>query len=94
MFVEDLSVFFDTASGFAQSATVDGDTFPVIFDNGYQSALGGLVESTGPICQAKTADVSTVVQGATITIASTDYRVRGVQPDGTGITTLVLELSA
>ena len=34
------------------------------------------------------------VQGNTITIAGTDYRVRGVQPDGTGITTLVLELSA
>ena len=90
MFVEDLSVFFDTASGFAQSATVDGDTFPVIFDNGYQSALGGMMESTGPICQAKTADVASVVQGATISIGGTDYVVTGVQPDGTGLTTLQL----
>ena len=90
MFVEDLSVFFDTTSGFAQSATVDGDTFPVIFDSGYQSALGGLVESTGPICQAKTADVASVVQGATISIGGTDYVVTGVQPDGTGLTTLQL----
>ena len=90
MFVEDLSVFFDTANGFAQSATVDGDTFPAIFDNAYQSTLGGLVESTGPICQAKTADVASVVQGATISIGGTDYVVTGVQPDGTGLTTLQL----
>lgn len=90
MFVEDLAPFFDTASGFAQVATVSGQSVPVIFDSGYTAALGGLVESTGPICQARTADVEDVVQGSTITIDGTDYTVTGVQPDGTGVTTLQL----
>lgn len=94
MFAEDLSAFFDVAGGFAVNATVGAVSFPVIFDNGYQSALGGMVESTGPVCQAKSADVSTVAQGTSITINAVAYRVREVQPDGTGVTTLFLERSA
>lgn len=90
MFVEDLAAFFDTATGFAQSATVAGQSVPVIFDNGYTTVLGGLVESTGPSCIAKTTDVADVVQGDTITIDGTVYTVTGVQPDGTGVTTLQL----
>ena len=90
MFVEDLTPYFDTASGFAQAATVSGQSVPVIFDNGYAAALGGLVESTGPSCQAKSADVAAVVQGSTITIGGTAYTVVGVEPDGTGVTTLQL----
>ena len=93
MFVEDLAPLFDTCTGFAQYATVDGQRVPVIFDDGYQAALAGLVESTGPQCLARTADVSAVVQGTAITIDGTGYTVRGVQPDGTGVTTLYLELS-
>ncbi len=94
MFAEDLRPFFDVAGGFAVTATVGAASFPVIFDNGYQSALGGMVESTGPQCMAKSADVSTVVQGTSITINAVAYKVREVQPDGTGVTVLFLERSA
>lgn len=94
MFTEDLSPFFDVAGGFAQTATVGATSFPVIFDNGYQAALANMVESTGPVCQAKSADVSTVVQGTSITIATVSYKVREVQPDGTGVTILFLERAA
>jgi hypothetical protein len=91
MFTEDLSAFFDTTTGFAISATLGGGgTVPVIFDNGYANTLGGLVESTGPQCHAKTADVSTIIQGNTLVIGGTTYTITGVQPDGTGITTLQL----
>lgn len=90
MFAEDLSTYFDVSNGFAEAATVSGQTVPVIFDNAYAGALGGLVESTGPQCIAKTADVAGVVQGAAIVIGGTAYTVTGVQPDGTGITTLQL----
>lgn len=94
MFAEDLSAFFDTTSGFAQNATLSGGAVvPVIFDRAYQGALGGLVESTGPQCMAKSADVSTVVQGSTLVISGTTYRAATVQPDGTGVTTLELELA-
>lgn len=90
MFTEDLSPFFDVAGGFAQTATVGGSSFPVIFDNAYQAGMNALVETTGPICQAKTSDVASVVQGSTITIGGTAYTVVSVQPDGTGVTTLAL----
>ena len=94
MFTEDLSPFFDVAGGFAQTATVGASSFPVIFDKAYVAALGDMVESTGPVCQAKSADVSAVVQGTSITIASVAYKVREAQPDGTGITVLFLERAA
>lgn len=90
MFAEDLTAYFDTDGGFAQTATVGGASFPVIFDNAYQSGLAGLVESTGPQCIAKTADVAAVVQGSTLTTGGTAYLVTSVQPDGTGITTFGL----
>ncbi len=90
MFAEDLSAFFDVDAGFAVNATIGAATVPVIFDNGYQSALGGMIESSGPVCQAKRADVTTVVQGTLITIAAVAYTVVSVQPDGTGVTTLQL----
>lgn len=91
MFAEDLTAFFDITSGFAQNATLSGGgVVPVIFDKAYQGALGGLVESTGPQCLAKSADVSAVVQGSTLVIAGTTYTVTGVEPDGTGITVLQL----
>jgi hypothetical protein len=90
MFTEDLSAFFDTTSGFATMATLSGQPVPVIFDADYAGALSGLVESTGPQCRAKSVDVSAVVQGSTIVINATTYTITGVQPDGTGITTLQL----
>lgn len=90
MFTEDLTAFFDVTGGFAVNATVGAAQVPVIFDKAYQSGIGGLVESTGPQCLAKTADVAAVVQGGTITINAVAYTVTGVQPDGTGLTTLQL----
>lgn len=90
MFVEDLSTFFDTTNGFATPATVAGQTVPVIFDNDFVSALGSLVESSGPQCIGPSAQLAGVVQGTAITINATAYTVTGVQPDGTGITTLQL----
>ena len=90
MFTEDLTAFFDTDTGFAQLATLAGQPVPVIFDNGYAPGLAGMIEGSGPQCQAKTADVSAVVQGSSITVNAVVYTVTGVQPDGTGVTTLQL----
>jgi hypothetical protein len=90
MFAEDLSTFFDTTNGFATPATVLGQTVPVIFDKAYFGALGAMVETTGPQCVGKTADLASVVQGTAVVINATTYTVTGVQPDGTGITVLQL----
>ena len=90
MFAEDLSTYFDVTDGFAVTATSGAASFPVIFDAAYLAALGNLVESTGPACLARTADVSALEQGSSITISSVAYTVVGVEPDGTGITLLRL----
>ena len=95
MYSDDLAPFFDTtATGNASLATLaGGGVVPVIFDMAYQGGLSGFVESTGPQCTAKSADVSAAGQGSAIVIAGVTYKVTAVQPDGTGITTLMLELA-
>lgn len=89
MFAEDLTPFLDVAAGFAVSATIGSATVPVIFDAAYTSAAG-MVESTGPQCTGRSADLAAVTHGSTITIATVAYVVTGNQPDGTGMTVLQL----
>lgn len=93
MFSEDLSVFFSLDTPGSASANTGAADFVVLMDNGYQGALAGFVESTGPSCMARTSDVAALVQGSSITIAATAYKVASVQPDGYGVTTLLLELA-
>lgn len=94
MFAEDLTVFFDTTTGFATPATLaGGGMVPVIFDAAYQGGLNDLIESTGPSAKGSTASLATVVQGTGITINAIAYKVASVEPDGTGVTTLLLELA-
>jgi len=66
---------------------------PVIFDKAYQGVLGGLAESNGPQASALSADVCSLAQGDPVVINNTTYKVTTVQPDGTGITLLELELA-
>jgi len=84
----DRAAFFDPEE-FGVAATIGGGTVNGIFDNGYVAELD--VESTRPTFTCATADVSTVAHGDSITISGTAYTVRGIEPDGTGVTTLVLE---
>lgn len=89
-FTEDISAFFDT-DDFAVSATVGAATFSVIFDNAYLSAGGdAAIAGTQPMCHARTADVSGVSIGNTMTINSVAYVVTGLHPDGTGVTAVML----
>lgn len=85
------SVVIEHLSNAQAVVGLNPDPVPVIFDNAYQSALGGLVESSGPQCIGRTSDLAAAVQGVSIVIGGTSYRVRGNQPDGTGVTTLELE---
>jgi hypothetical protein len=90
MFAEDLSVFFNT-SEFAVTATVAGAGVSVIFDNGYQGALNGFLESSAPSITGPSASLATAVQGTAVTVNAIAYKVMEVHPDGTGITKLMLE---
>lgn len=92
----DLDTFFDV-SGFAVSASyVHGTTttsIAVLFDKPYlenelAAAVG--IESNRPTCRAKTSDVANAAHGDTLTINAITYTVVGVQPDGNGVSTLIL----
>lgn len=88
MFAEDLSPFFNAAE-LATAATLDGEPVTGIFDNAYIDPFG--VASTEPRYTLPSADAATATNASMLVIGATTYRVRSVQPDGTGITVLTLE---
>lgn len=90
-FTEDLSLFL-SGSDFAVSATVGAATVLGVFDKPHLSALGGAVGTTDPSFTLKSSDVSanSIARGTTLTISGTAYSVREIEPDGTGMTTLLL----
>ena len=88
----------------ANAVAVINDTeITGIFDNGYQAALSGFVESSAPTFLCQTADVQRFVdgtsmprvtgltKGSAITIAEVQYKVLEIHPDGTGLSTIILE---
>ena len=89
MFVEDLSVFTDT-DDFAVTAIVDGSSVDGILGNEF--VLVDFVESRKPVFDCATAEIVGVAHGDTVTVGGGTYKVRGIQPDGTGMTKLILEL--
>lgn len=89
-FTENLDAFL-SADEFAVSATLGASTFSVIFDRAHLESLG--ISATQPVAVAKTSDVSSANKGTSITVNGTAYTVMDNQPDGTGMTTLLLELA-
>lgn len=88
-FTEDLAPFFSTAD-FAVSGTLAGLSVTGIFDAQYFDGLGE-VEGRQPTFVLPTASASSAAHGQTLVIGAKTYKVRGVEPDGTGITLLRLE---
>ena len=94
-FADDMLTDLDNimnADEFGIAAVVDGDAVTGIFDNNYVEIEG--VSGTYPVLTCKTSDVSGAAQGDVVTVNSTSYRIASVQPDGTGVTQLVLEETA
>lgn len=91
MFVEDASLFF--ADFRAASVTVGGTAVQAIFDNGYAPAsLGGYgVATTQPRITLATAQVPANPVGQACVVGSAAYVVAEHQPDGTGISVLMLD---
>jgi hypothetical protein len=103
---EDLSVFFSAAE-FAHAALLDGESVTGVFDNGYSAQFGDIA-TTLPSFTLPSAAAASATQGSELRIAMADcaagvplsvngaatvYQVRSVEPDGTGVTRLVLELT-
>lgn len=93
-FEEDLSLFFDT-SGFAvdaQATDAHGELvqFQVFFDQPHADGLG-VMESTNPSVLGRSVDLDDVPHMAQVLIGDQAWIVVGHQPDGTGVTRLLLE---
>lgn len=97
--------FFPTADDLAMIVAMGGET--VTLDSGTATSTAtaiferAFVESQGiegfrPVLICRTGDVSSVVNGWTVTLGTTggDYTVVGKQLSGDGMTTLVLEVAA
>jgi hypothetical protein len=96
-FTEDLSSFFQTADhATAGTYTPNGgsvSTINGIFEKPYFGASGAEVdvESSKPTFLCQTSDVSSATHGDDLSISGTNYKVVGVEDDGTGVTLLILE---
>lgn len=71
----------------------DTSTFTGIFDTDFLAVdvEETEVESNEPVLLARTADTATLAHGSVLLINAVSYTVRGIQPDGTGMTTLFLD---
>jgi len=77
-------------------ATIGGATVDAVFDNAY--ALGSVgpygMAGTQPVLTLATASVPAAPVGATAVVNGTTYSVAAHEPDGTGISRLLLEATA
>lgn len=73
---------------FAVVATVGGVTMNGIFDRPYRETLD--TAGYAPVLWVRTSDASAAVYGSAVTVNATSYTVAAVEPDGTGVTALVL----
>lgn len=95
---DDLLAFLQTDE-FAKTIAHAGGSFVAIFDHAYVSVLmgqGGPVESRSPaLSAARTIDVQDLQVGTVLSLEDEvgeyrDYKVRSHQPDGTGMSVVLL----
>lgn len=93
MFAENLNTFF---ADFGVDATLGGQTVRGVFDNA--SALGnvGLVGMAGtqPVFTLPTASIVGEPVGQTLVVSAVLYYVAVHEPDGTGMSRLLLEVTS
>ncbi len=98
MFAEDITAFFSQAD-FACVATIDDDFDGIqvtgIFDAAYANATVGPygMASTQPVLTVPTGNLPEEYMGRICTINTVDYKIVAHEPDGTGISRLILELA-
>lgn len=94
LFDQDISAFINPAE-FAKSVSVGGVVVSAIFDNGYAHGSVGMLgmATSQPSLTLASADVSTDPVGASVLVGSAAYLVAAHEPDGTGISRLLLEVA-
>jgi len=92
-FSEDLTVFFNSDTpGYAQAtfASLNGKTVDGLFDRPYGEAGGGFTAGYVPTFICSESDITGLEFNDDATINGIDYQVDNIEPDGTGIVTLML----
>ena len=91
-FVEDLSPFFNPAE-FADTANLGGVVVAGIFDNAYQLGDVGDVgfAAAQPMFMVASNTLATSPVGQSLSVNGVNYIVAASEPDGTGVTRLLLE---
>ncbi len=84
--VENLAPF---TADFGVAVTVAGVSKVGIFDDAYIDPLG--MAGSQPALLCASADVSTAAQGTAVVVNSVNYTVGSIQPDGVGMTRLLLQ---
>jgi hypothetical protein len=93
MFTENIPAFF---ADFGVAATLGGNAVRGVFDNGFALGSVGLVGMSGtqPTYTLPTASVTPADPvGQPLVIGAEVYAVAAHEPDGTGVSRLVLELA-
>ena len=93
---QDLENFFDTEThGTTATVTINGtgSSISVIINKEYFAIAGESVDVDGtqPVVTCRSSDVTGIDTDDTITIDSVTYNIVNIQPDGTGITVLILQ---
>lgn len=92
-FTEDLAAFLGT-SDFATAATYDGATaINVIFDNDWDAMPLGMAGQSAlrPRAMCRSADIAANPVGKTLLVNAVTYTIAEHQPDGTGMSLLILK---
>lgn len=88
----DRATFFNTAEH-GTTAVINSTNVDGVFDNEYAEILD--VTGSTPMFICTTADLDaiapTVDRSTTVAIDGVDYTIEDIQPDGTGMTMLILE---
>jgi hypothetical protein len=89
---------FLSSDDFGTAITVGASTIYGVMDKEYTAVQQGdiAVESDSPVAVVRASDVTaqSIAVGTSLTISSATYVVVSVQPDGTGMTRLVLRDNA
>lgn len=92
MIGEDLSPFLATDEFASQILFDDGTTALGIFDDAYEVIKSGMgMASTAPAISLATADVPDAPVNQQVVIKGKTYVIAASEPDGTGMTVLILE---
>lgn len=82
MFAEDVSEFFDVATGFAAAATLAGSAVSVIVDDITVDAFEGGVVTRVPSVLISASQATAAAAGQSLVIGAATYTVRSVEREG------------